>query len=359
MKKIFAVILSCVMVLSFTACETDKITDEATETTAHYNTVKLTINDEKLAKIEKKLSNVKGIAYVTHNGELIYSHAKGNDECGNALTVDAPMYIGSVSKQFCAAAVLILKEQGKLSVDDTLYEYFPKYSYAKNITIKNLLTMRSGIPDVSQEFADTLDNKSDAECTDILMKWFYEQPLNFEPDSKFEYSNTNYYLLSQIVEKVSNQKYNDFVRENIFQPLEMHNSGFINEVEDNESFSGSLTFNTFHYNEDQIASGAGDIVSTAPDIDKWMTSLMDGKILSDASYREMCENYSPDTGTRYGYGIEGMYMKGNGHTGNIGDYYAINYFNENYNLNIFAADWGEKNEKLLNVPDIVMEILIS
>ena len=369
MKKLLAVILCCVFALSFTACadnkagtsDTTKITatTETAETTAPTEVAKLNITDEKIAKIEDKLDDINGIVYITHGGELIYSHCNGKDECGNELTVDTPMYVGSLSKQFCATAIMILKEQGKLSVDDTLEKYFPEFKNGKDVTIKNLLTMRSGISDMVEESEGFLNDKTDSENAAIILEWILNQTLTFEPDSTYEYSNTNYFLLSQIVEKVSGQPYNDFVRENIFEPLKMNQSGFVTEVKDNDFFSNSLTYDTFYYNDEHLAFGAGDIVTTAPDIDKWMTGLQSSKVITDESYREMIEDYSPDTGLHYGYGIQGMYKKGKGHTGHIGDYYAIDYFSEDYDCNIYAVNRGEENNKMMQIPDIVMEILLD
>ena len=109
--------------------------------------------------INSRLADIKydGIIYVTHNGNIVYQRATGTDANGKPLTIDTSMYIGSVSKQFCAAAVMILRDQGKLSLDDTIDKYFPEYDRAGDITIRHLLTMRSGIRDtVGEGFASTL-----------------------------------------------------------------------------------------------------------------------------------------------------------------------------------------------------------
>ncbi len=354
MKKLLAIILCCVLAFSVAACSSGN-----TDSTEPEQTASQTVSDEKLQKITDKLADFEGIVYLTQNGSVVYSQAKGTDEKGNELTIETPTYIGSVSKQFCATAIMMLKEQGKLSVDDTIDKYFPEYERGKDITIKNLLSMRSGIPEMLSSAQGYSSDKTDSENTAIIMEWAFDQPLNFDPDSKFEYSNTNYFLLGNIVEIVSNKSYNDFIRENIFVPLNMDNTGFITEVKDNEMYSRSLTYDTFAFSDeaDGVAKGAGNIVSTAPDMDKWMTGLLSGEIISDESYREMIEDYSPDMGQQYGYGMMGMYKKGKGHTGSIGSYVSIDYINEEYGYNLFAVT-TKSHAQINNMPTLLMDVLL-
>lgn len=367
MKKLLATILCCAMLVSVTACSTDS--GNSTEATTATNAIttepieatsELNIEDAK-KQIAEKLKSFEGIVYLTKNGEVIHSQAIGKDEGGADLTVESPMYIGSVSKQFCSTAIMILKEQGKLSVDDTLDKYFPEYELGKNITIKNLLTMRSGIPDMLGLVEGYSADKTESENIAIINDWIFEQSLNFEPDSRWEYSNTNYYLVALIVEKVSGEYYQDFIRENIFKPLEMNNSGFVNEVDDNEFYSSALTYDTFACDDeiDGWSKGSGELISTAPDMDKWMTGLRSGKIISDESYREMIADYSPDLGEAYGYAIQELYKNGRGHTGHIGDYICFDYYNEEYGYNLFVATTKTQNTIMMSIPKLLMDILTN
>ena len=361
MKKILSVILCCALVLSFTACSVIE-TNEVTSTQPTQINV-ATFNAEKKEKLENKFDDFDGIVYLTQNGEVLFSNAKGNDELGNALTADTPMYIGSVSKQFCATAIMMLKEQGKLSVDDTLDKYFPEYELGKDITIKNLLTMRSGIPNLHEDlqlFSSLTPDNTESENIEIINSWVFSKQLNFQPDTAYEYSNTNYTLLANIVEMVSEKPYNEFIRENIFNPLNMEHTGFVSEVDENDFFSAYLTYDTFEYNDeaDGVAKGAGDIVSTAPDMDKWMTGLSSGEIITDESYSEMTTDYSSDSGMIYGYGLSGMYRKGIGHTGSIGSYVSLDYMNQEYGVNIFAITTKDHNE-INNIPTTIMDVLLN
>lgn len=122
----------------------------------------------------------------------------------------------------------MLLDQGKLSVNDTIDKYFPEYEYASQFTIHNLLSMRSGIidytngnPDIFELFSDTDDTRK------VIFDWIYSQELDFEPDDTWRYSNSNFYLLSDIVEQVSGMKYADIVQTNIFDELSMINTGFM------------------------------------------------------------------------------------------------------------------------------------
>lgn len=359
MKKLFALMLCCVFMLSFTACSGDKNTAETTDPTeTQPQTTAVDLNAEIAKKV--KLIDFEGIVYLTHNGETVYSQANGKDEKGGDLTIDTPMYIGSVSKQFCAAAIMMLCEQEKLSLEDTLDKYFPEYELGKDITIKNLLSMRSGIPNNMEGVADYIStDKTESENIIIIKDWIFTQHLIFEPDTKLEYSNANYFLLGNIVEQVSGQHYQSFIREYIFDPLKMTSSGFVSEVETNPDFSKSLSYDTFTFNDNAegLLKGMGDIVSNAYDMEKWMTALKSGKVVSKQSFEEMISDHSPDYGDKYGYGIKGMY-RGVGHDGQIGAYGAIDYINIDQGYNLFVVGVNV-DETMLRLPELIMTVLLE
>ena len=204
MKKLSAIILSLVIAFSVTACSSgnneeskpveSKIAE--TETTESVN-----IKENMDSVLEHK--KFEGIVYLTKDNSVIYQSATGKDEKGNDLKVDSIMYIGSISKQFCSAAILMLRDQGKLSLDNTLDTYYPEYTAGKNITLKNLLSMRSGIPDMvvktpeaALQVEDVSSDKTEEENVAAIKEWIFKQPLVSEPDTTFEYCNANYFLLS-------------------------------------------------------------------------------------------------------------------------------------------------------------------
>lgn len=368
-KRILAIILILMSVVLLTACakESDKNYDdsdvsvtEGENTVANNKASIVEITDEIKNKMDNRLEDIdfEGIVYLTHNGEVIYQSVTGEDEKGNELTVESPMFVGSVSKQFCATAIMMLKEQGKLSVDDTLDKYFPDYKYGKDITIKNLLTMRSGITDLVFAQEPTPEN-SDEEILDSLRRGILGEELLFTPDSKPQYANSNYFLLGDIVCQVSGVSYNEFIRENIFKPLSMNDSGFVSEVKESPEFSKHLTLDTLYGGEVEaiVARGAGDIVTTAPDMEKWMSGLSSGKLISKESFAEMTTDYSPDAPVAYGYALQGSYRGGVSHTGLIGSYTALDYINVDDGINLFVAI-NEDNKEIETLPWKLIENLI-
>ena len=328
MKQAVALILMLAVLLSVTSCSTAPKSESKEEATAAAKT-----DAELAAYIDKKLADIKydGVIYLTHNGNVVYQRATGTDANGDPLTIDTSMYIGSVSKQFCAAAIMSLRDQGKLSVDDTIDKYFPEYSKGKDITIKHLLTMRSGIRDtVGEGYANTLSYRNtEKENTALIKEWIFGKSLLFEPDTAFCYSNSNYILLADIVEQASDQYYNDFLRKYIFDPLDMKHTGLITEIPDSPAWAENLIADddVEEVKIKGVAKGAGDIVSNAPDMVKWMEGLSGGKIVSAETLREMTEDYSPDSGARYGYGLMRMFAGGIGHEGAIAAYSSMDYFN--------------------------------
>lgn len=349
MKKLLAFLLCFVLLVSTAACSADAPqisepmeTTEATEATELTTPAAEVITEEVKAKLDAVLEEYKfeGIVYLTHNGKVVYRSVSGANDMGEPLTIDSPMYICSISKQFCAAAIVMLRDQGKLSLDDTLDKYFPEYTIGKDITLKNLLTMRSGI---CRDYTLVWKNpalyaeKPPEEINAEMMEWIFSQPLNFEPDTKFEYSNINYILLSYVVEMVSGQSYEDFIRQNIFQPLGMTHSGFLTEVPDHPEWG--LTYDNIYAGSvlgDQ-PQGCGDIVTTAANLDIWMTALKSGQVVSEESYREMTTNYSVGQVEKYGYGLMGGIRDGWGHSGGNLHYTSRMFFSEEYGYNFFIV----------------------
>lgn len=334
MKKFIALVLAAVTLLSFASCSSGgKSAQNSKASSKPSNSEK-----DKILEVLDRCGYM-GVAIVTKNGKTVLEYANGKDEDGEKLSVKSSMYIGSVSKQFCAAAVMILRDSGKLSVKDKLKKYFPKYKYADRITIKNLLTMRSGI-------ISMVEGKSGSIAPDFSRKKnikaqldaIFKEPLNFKPGSKYEYSNSNYFLLSNIVEMVSKKSYIDFIRENIFKPLKMNSSGFVDEVRKHPAWAKGLSYDTFTGNDscEGVTQGAGDIVSNTKDMSAWMTALLNGKVVKESTFKEMTKNYSPDHGY-YGYALEGQTKGGIGHSGLIGNYHSKDYMNKKLGYNIFLS----------------------
>ena len=237
LKKAAASVLVSALMLSFGAC--------ANNSRNSLSSIKLTESerswknpDTKYAELVKQYGEetCPGTLVVATDKDIIYLYAeKELEKDGKTLeSQDTVFDMASVSKTFTAVAVLQLKEQNKLGLDDTLVKYFPEYETGKKITVNHLLHMTSGIADycnnpdpfwnisgadeANQKLSDIfLDKVTDEE----FMQALYKAPLDFEPGTKFEYSNTNYHLLAFIIEKVSGEKYCDYVKKNIFDKCGM------------------------------------------------------------------------------------------------------------------------------------------
>ena len=350
MKKFLAIIFSALLICSASACSQGE-TEASSETTAEISATTVAETTQKSAetdpnlkeKLDGKLTEeeFEGVAQITKDGEVIYQFANGTDELGEPITIESNMYIGSVSKQFCAAAIMALRDQGKLSVDDSLSKYFPEYKYADKLTIKNLLTMRSGIYDMVNEGMVnelSLDNTAEENAA-AVEEWIFGQELKFEPDSSYAYSNSNFFLLGEIVEQVSGKTYIEFMRETFFEPLGMNHTGCTDEVFDSPDWVKGLKSDsqTLQVTPKGLPKGAGDIVSTAADMDAWMSGIRSGKIISKESFEEMAQDYSPDFAVEYGYGLERTYNHGIGHNGLIGNYNSVDYISEDGVYQLYAT----------------------
>lgn len=353
MKKITALLLAAVLLCCLTACgksaENAELVTEATTQAPTEAGALQTIADAVIRQ-----SGFEGVVMITQNGEVLAQSAVGNTnrEPNAPVTPDTRFCVASVSKQFAATAIMLLQEQGLLSTSDTIDAYFPDFVYGGSITIQNLLSMRSGlftgdgiVPNsgeapsmVPEEYGFSYDNTME-ENRQAALAWLFEQPLNFEPGTRYEYSNSNYFLLAQIVEQVAGMPYEDFVRQRIFEPLGMSRSGFIHELwhEDDVALPPAADAENF---EAPIASGvlqgAADLVTTAGDIDKWLTALRQKTLLSEESYAEMTQDYSPDDG-RYGYGLMLHMPNGVGHTGMLSAYTSLAYTRPDKGYNFFAV----------------------
>ena len=353
MKKITALLLAAVLLCCLTACgksaeKAEPVTEATTQAPTEAGALQ-TIADAVIRQ-----SGFEGVVMITQNGEVLAQSAVGNTnrEPNAPVTPDTRFCVASVSKQFAATAIMLLQEQGLLSTSDTIDAYFPDFVYGGSITIQNLLSMRSGlftgdgiVPNsgeapslVPEEYGFSYDNTME-ENRQAALAWLFEQPLNFEPGTRYEYSNSNYFLLAQIVEQVAGMPYEDFVRQRIFEPLGMNRSGFIHELwhEDDVALPPAADAENF---EAPIASGvlqgAADLVTTAGDIDKWLTALRQKTLLSEESYAEMTQDYSPDDG-KYGYGLMLHMPNGIGHTGMLSAYTSLAYTRPDKGYNFFAV----------------------
>jgi len=247
-----------------------------------------------------------GSVLVARASQVIFSKGYGsaNLEWDIPNTPTTKFRLGSVTKQFTAASILLLEERGKLSVQDPVKKYVPDAPAAwDKITIFHLLTHTSGIPSFTgfPEYAKLEPFTTSA--TELLAR-FKDKPLDFEPGSKWSYSNSGYVLLSYLIEKITGDSYEKFLRENIFTPLGMQDSGY-------DSNSDVILHRASGYVPSPkglknagfinmtIPQGAGGLYSTTEDLLKWEQGLFGGKLLQPASLEKMTTPFK----NKYAFGL--------------------------------------------------------
>ncbi len=235
-----------------------------------------------------------GTVLVARGGKVLFSNGYGfaNLEWRVPNDPATRFRIGSITKQFTSAAILLLEERGKLAIDDPVKTYLSDAPAAWNrITLRHLLTHTSGIPDFinSPGFARM---QPFAATPEELVAHFRGEPLEFEPGSQFSYSNSGYILLSYLIEKLSGDSYERFIRQNLFAPLGMNDSGY-------DSNSAVLPHRAAGYalgasgleNAAFIdmtnLRGAGGLYSTTGDLLKWTQGLFGGSVLKPESLAKM------------------------------------------------------------------------
>lgn len=268
-----------------------------------------------------------GSVAISENGKIIYTKSIGfaDVETKTKPNSETKYRIGSISKSFTSAMIFKAMEENKLSLDTKIDQYFPTIKNANKISISNLLNHRSGI----HSFTDNEDyltwntqKKSEAD----LLKLIENGGSDFEPDSKASYSNSNYVLLSFILEKIYKKTYSEIVMEKIIKPIGLKNTYYGGKIDIKNNEANSYHFENAWIKETEtdmsIPIGAGAIVSTPSDLLKFADALFGGKIISGKSLKLM-ETIKDN----YGFGLFQMPFgdkKAFGHTGGI-DGFSSNY----------------------------------
>jgi len=257
--------------------------------------------DELLSTYEKA-NQFSGSVLVAKKGKVIFEKSYGykNAEKGEKNTNESKYKIFSTTKMFTATVVLMLEEQGKLSLDDKLSKYYPDFPKADSITIKHMLSHTSGIPAVAEGSEYTVDEKT-------LLNCFAGKSLDFSPGKGWNYCNSNYYLLGYIIQKVTGKEYDKVIEELILKPLKMTNSGFhFNELKDvnkalgYEFMSGKNSNEALRFKTDHPFA-AGAMYSTVEDLYKFSEAFYKGRVLNMDLVKSM---YTPYLNERYGLGQE-------------------------------------------------------
>ncbi len=253
---------------------------------------------------------------IARDGKIVFTKGYGQRDLESHAPVepDTPFAIGSVTKQFTCACIFLLAEEGKLSVRDKVAKYYPDLTRAGDITLHDLMTHASGYPDYYPlDFVDRRLKKPIA--IDKLLAEYASGKLDFEPGTRWSYSNTGFLLLGRIVEKVSKEPMGEFLARRILKPLGMNHSAF--------GTGGDLPGRAHGYSSfalgpqepapteaDGWLHAAGGLWASAPDLARWDLALVEGKILKPESYRLMTTRRELSDGRTKDYGCGlGIYSR--------------------------------------------------
>jgi CubicO group peptidase (beta-lactamase class C family) len=252
-----------------------------------------------------RVNNFSGSVLVSRGGETLFARGYGlaNAEHQVPNTPQTKFRLGSITKQFTAMAVMILSEQGKLRLDDPVGKHLDDAPGAwAGVTIHHLLTHTSGVPSYTSD-PDYPKQMSRPETVRSMIARFRDRPLDFEPGEKFAYSNSGYFLLGAVIEKVTGESYEAFLKEAVFDPLGMKDTGYdhFRTVLPRRASGYTLTPDgpeNAEYLDMAQPYAAGSLYSTVEDLAAWDRALAEGKLISKEGYDRMFTPVKND----YAYG---------------------------------------------------------
>ena len=270
-----------------------------------------------------KSERFNGNVLVAEKGNVLYNKSFGNanESTKELLNENSIFELASVSKQFTAMAIVILKEKGKLSYEDKISTFLPQLSNYKNVTIKHLLNHTGGLPDYMDLMDSLFDKSKIATNKDIVDLFSKHNPkILFEPNTKWEYSNTGYAFLASIIEKVSGTSYGNYLQKAIFKPLEMNNTfvytrRFAPKKISNYAFGYIYSDSLKKYIlPDELEEtkmviwldgivGDGTVNSTVNDLLKWDRALYTEKLVSSESKKEIFSAVELNNKSKRDYGF--------------------------------------------------------
>jgi CubicO group peptidase (beta-lactamase class C family) len=272
---------------------------------------------------------------VVRDGRVVFAAAYGDARLRPEQKAEAGMAypVGSITKQFTAACVLLLAEDGKLTLDDPVARWFPGLTRAKDVTVRELLSHTSGYEDYApQDYTIPLWMKP-TDPAKLVADWA-GKPLDFEPGTQWQYSNTNFVLAALIVEKASGRPFFEFLRERVLQPLGLKEALDLDTERDKLQVEG--------YERRALAPlrpavleapgwyfGDGNLAMPVADLLNWDVSVMDRTLLKAGSYdaMETAVKLKDGKATTYGLGLEILKHKGDvvlEHSGEVGGFVAEN-----------------------------------
>ncbi|WP_130735466.1 serine hydrolase [Flavobacterium sp. J27] len=349
MKKNFLVLISVLLI--FSCKEKEKNTSLNQKRNKDF-----TLKVDSLLTIYEKNGEFMGSLELSCKGKSIYSKTIGYSDIESKKKANSKTKyrIGSVSKIVTAVLTFKAIEENKLSLNETIEKYFPNIKNASKITIANLLQHRSGIHDYTRDekfFEYRTKQKSPKDMLSIISN--YES--DFEPNAQGKYSNSNYFILSQIIEKKYNQPFEKVLQEKITLPLGLEDTYSGKQINIHNNESNSYDFSKKHpkfiETDMSLTIGSGAIVSTPKDVNKFITALFTGKLLST-------ENLSLMKTIEDNYGMGLLQYKindrnGFGHRGHLDEFRSTSIYFPKENLAFTLLSNGTQ----VDINNVYIEIL--
>ena len=272
---------------------------------------------------------------IAENGKIVYTQAFGQARLQQPQPASAATAypVGSISKQFTATAILLLQQDGKLTLDDPVAKYFPQLTRAGEVTIRNLLTHTSGYQDYApQDY--TIPRWTRPGDPLRIVEEFAGKPLDFDPGTQWQYSNTNFVLAALIVQKVSGMPFAEFLRSRVLQPAGLQGVLNLNSDQSQLRVTGYMRNALAPLRPAALEAsgwyfGDGDLAMPVSSLLTWDLTFVNQSLLTPASYREMVTPFILKNGTDTHYGLGVFVRTLNGqllieHSGEVGGFVAEN-----------------------------------
>jgi D-alanyl-D-alanine carboxypeptidase len=305
------------------------------------------------------------------DGKLAYTKAYGLADIASHQPATTSMIysVGSISKQFTAASILLLAEEGKLSLDDPVGRWLPDLTRANEVTIRQVLSMTSGYQDYwPQDYV--MPSMMKLASPEEILKGWAQKPLDFEPATKWQYSNTNYVAAGVIVERLSGMSVLDFLHRRVFDPLGMKT---VFDCDNSALPAGAPTrYHRYGLGPARPAPkegkgwlfAAGELAMTASDLAKWDISMIDQAIMKQQSYREMekAELLKNGASTQYGLGVVVRLVNGRrvlAHGGEVSGFTARNAVYPDERAAVIVLTNMDANRAAENLANKIGEIIFA
>ena len=293
----------------------------------------------KVAAIAQKVLTDSGVPSasvgIVQDGHIVYTQAFGLARVSPPVPAEASTAyaIGSISKQFTATAILLLQQQGKLSLQDPVSKFFPELTRASDVKIINLLTHTSGYQDYAPQDYTIPTWKLPGDPLKIVHE-FAGKPLDFDPGTQWQYSNTNFVLAALIVQKVSGEPFAKFLRDNVIHPAGLEDVLNLNTDQSKLKVTGYMRYALAPISPAALEApgwyfGDGDLAMPVSQLLKWDLGIMNQSLLTPASYKDMETPFTLADGkdSHYGLGVEVFNLNGRkviAHSGEVGGFVAEN-----------------------------------